>query len=610
MQVFITLGILLFAIVSFIREKIPAHITALLVMGSLLATGIITTDEALSVFSNSATAAIAALFVISAALKQSGLIDQLSRLIISLAEKQFWIAVATFYCLILVLSAFMNNTPVVIIMTPVIIMLTKHFNYYPSKFLIPLSYVAILGGMITLIGTSTNILVNGIVVSSGMASFNIFTITPPALVMAAIGISFMLLVGRKLLPARPLFLTEMFQDDDQNKSFLATAMVPPHSPFIGKTLGNLDLPIEEGLRFIEIIRNDVSLSERMPAKFPRHHKTHRTHLMLSQIPLQAYDRLVIRSNKKSLLELKNYPGLTVGDHPSLSEIKGAEEATIVEGIIGPESRLIGNPINATWVKRLYNCHIWALHRRGKVIEGNFSNIPLEFGDVLLIEGTRQGLDHLFKYEDIVSLTTVNRQSFSLKALISLCTLIGVIVLAACNVMPIAGIALVGATVLIGTRCLTPKQAYESIDWQILLLIFGMLSLSIAMEKTGIIEYAIHYAASLEDLYGPRGVLTIIYFITTLMTELMSNNAVAVLVTPVVLGITGQLGLNPVPYIVTVMFAASASFATPLGYQTNTYVYNAGNYRFSDFLKVGIPMNLLMWLSATFVIPFFWPLQAG
>jgi di/tricarboxylate transporter len=619
-QVCVTVATVIFAIISFVKEKIPAHVTALIVMAILLITGTISTENALSVFSNQATATIAGMFIISAALKHTGLIDVIGDFGIQLAKKNFWLAIILFFGMVLILSAFMNNTPIVIIMTPVVIMMTKQLHRYPSKYLIPLSYVAILGGSCTIIGTSTNILVSGIVENDSSIHFNIFSITIPGLMMAAAGITFLAIFGSKLLPIRPLFSSEMFSDNESHKHFFAEAIVLPDSKFVGKSLDELHFPTSHNLHVIDIIRNDELITVNLDvSKTRRPQETkgkynllhqHKLDKLLRQITLKPYDRLLIRSNKKSLFAIKELEGINIGEHPSLSELKTSEETVVLEGIVGPGSRLINHKLNNSWIRRLYNCHIWALHRRGQIIHDNFSDAPIKFGDIILIEGTPKQLESMFKAEEILSLSNIKKRPFKKRSILALLTIFAVVILAAFNIMPIASLALIGATFLIATKCITPQQAYEAIDWRILLLIFGMLALSIAMQKTHIAEYAVHSVADIAKEFGPKAILATVYLATTILTELMTNNAVAVLLTPLVLALTSQLGLNPTPYIVAVMFAASSSFATPLGYQTNTYIYNAGNYRFTDFLKIGIPMNIIMVIAATYVIPMFWPLQLG
>lgn len=609
----ITLITLAFAIISFIWEKIPAHMTALIAMSVLLAFGVISTDETLSVFSNSAPITIAAMFIIGAALKLNGVIDQIAFTIIRVAEKNFWVAISIFFGFVLLSSAFMNNTPIVIIMTPVIIMITRRFNYYPSKFLIPLSYIAIMGGTCTLIGTSTNLLVNGIVISSNVPAFNIFDITLPGLIMAAVGILFIITIGYRLLPVRPLFTDEMFTVEKNKTHFIAHAMILPDSDFAGRTLSEMDFPNATECFVLEIIRNECSLSDNLPRFVEKGKNYHtneekNTNHLLRKIQLQPFDRLLIRAGKEDLVAIGKLSGISFSEYSETGEHKKVKESIITEGIIGPSSRLINNYISSSWIRRRYNCHIWALHRQGKAIKKNFTKIPLRFGDIILIEGASDDLSEFYKNEDILSLTKFEKLPFRKRGILALLTIISVVCLSALNVMSITGLAIIGAVVVMASQCVSPQKAYESINWRILMLIFGMLSLSIAMEKTGIAELIIQLVAYYSQAFGPTAILAAIYLVTSILTELMTNNAAAVLITPLVIGLTQKMGLNPQPFIVAIMFAASASFATPLGYQTNTYVYNAGNYRFIDFLKIGAPMNLINFITAVLVIPLFWTLK--
>ncbi|VEG92493.1 SLC13 family permease [Legionella spiritensis] len=611
-KILVTTILLVWSVISFIREKIPAYLTALITMAALLALGVISTREVLAVFSNNAPVTIAAMFIIGASLQMTGVLDLMVDYIIQFAEKSFSLAMIVFFAFVLIASAFMNNTPIVIILTPVVIKLARKFNKYPSKFLIPLSYIAIMGGTCTLIGTSTNLLINGIVNDTNVPAFNIFDITFPGLIMAVAGIIFLLTAGRYLLPIRPLFTDEVLASGYGEKQFFAFGMVLPDSPFIEKTLSDVISIQAPSVFVIDIIRNEISLSEGLNKDAANSNKHKKKSLRLDHLlrntKLKPYDRVMFRASKEELLAISKLQGITFGEHQKYLQFKDIPESIVLEGIVGPGSKLINNMISSSWIQRRYHCHIWAIHRRGQVIEYDFQKSPLKFGDVLLIEGTPSDLSYFFGQEDILSFTQFQKRPFSKKGFISIATIIGVVALSALNIMPISGLAIIGAVIVIATNCITARNAYESIDWRILMLIFGMLSLSTALEKTGIAAFLIQNIATYSQQYGPVAILASIYLITSFVTEFMTNNAAAVLITPLVIGLTMKLGLNPHPFIVAIMFAASASFATPLGYQTNTYVYNAGNYRFKDFLKVGIPLNIINFVTAILVIPIFWPLQ--
>ncbi len=283
----------------------------------------------------------------------------------------------------------------------------------------------------------------------------------------------------------------------------------------------------------------------------------------------------------------------------------------MEGIVGPQSRLTGYRIADLNFRRLYGVYILAVHRQGEDLRSNFDEVRLAFGDTLLLEGPPEGLRRLFDRRVLVNLTEPSEQPFRRdKAPIAIGAVLLVMVLAALEVLPIAALAIIAATAVVAFGCLTADEAYAAIRWRLLLLIFGMLALGLAMEKTGAAALVVNHIAALVGGLGPLAILAALYLLTSLLTEIISNNAAAILLTPIAIGLAHQLGMDPRPFVVAVLFAASASFATPIGYQTNTFVYNAGGYRFTDFVRIGVPLNLLMWIAATAVIPLFWPLTGG
>ncbi len=573
---------------SFFKEIYPPEVTALAASAALLATGIIETRDFLTVFSSSAPITIAMMFIISAALERTGVLTIIGDVLKRQARGSFLRAMLLMMAGTMGASAFMNNTPVVILLTPIMISVAASVGVAPSRLLIPLSFSAIFGGTLTLVGTSTNILMSGVAQETGQPPITMFEMTLPGLIFASVGMLYMVFAGRFLLPDRAS-LSGLLGHEGKRR-FLARLLIPNGSKYVGKRLSDLPFNTAE-TRILDVVRGEVSMRRTM-----------------KDLVLEVGDRLVLKTGTGEILGLKENGQVNFRDRDDHDvEPVTADQTITMEASVGPNSHLRGRPIKDLKLRRKYGVYLMAVHRQEQNISQELQDVRLQFADTLLLEGPPEGLQRLMEDGGIVNLSTpTERPQRRSKAPIAIATIFGVMGLAAFNVMPIAGLAVIGAVVVMMTRCVDPEEAFDAIDWRILFLIFGMLGLSMGMEETGtarvIVEAVVHAVGGI----GPLAILAAVYVLTSALTEMVSNNAVAVLIGPIVIALAVELGFDPRPFIMAVMFAASASFATPIGYQTNTFVYGAGGYKFTDFLKVGLPLNVIFAVVAVLIIPIFFP----
>lgn len=573
---------------AFAREWATPDVIALSALALVIACGFIDGGEVLGLFSNSAPITIGAMFVLSAALVRTGLIDSLARAFIRAAGQSEWRALALLALVVMPLSAFVNNTPVVVVFLPILLAFSRQSSVSASKLLIPLSFFAILGGTVTLVGTSTNLLVAGVATANGQPPFGIFEISKIGILYAAIGAIYMFTVGRRLLPDRQT-LSSLLSNDD-TRSFCSQAVVRENSPLIGKELAESRFGRTLTTRVFEVIRGGRRVSD----------------VPIDQLVIRAGDVLVFKSHARGVAEIQEMDGLAFDEADPADSEQDQRTVVLVEAIIGPNSKLIGNTIRDLKLRRTYGVVAAALHRRGQNLFENFQDIPMEFGDTILFEGPIENINRLKEEDDFLSLNeTVDRPFRVAKAPIAIGALALAIGLSAANILPISSSALLAAVLVVLTRCIEPREAYAAIEWKLLFLIVGMLGVGKAMENTGGAEFLAQHATTLLAPFGPIVMLAAIYLIASTLTEFVTNNAVAILMPPLAIGIAESMGVDARPFLVAIMFAASASFASPIGYQTNTYVFGAGGYKFMDFPKVGIPLNLILWAAATALIPIFW-----
>jgi di/tricarboxylate transporter len=571
------------ALALFVTEKLRVDVVALLVMVTFISTGVISPEQGISGFSNPATVTVAAMFVLAAGLQRTGALDFAAELVMRLAGDSTWRTAAVLMMSVAFLSGFINNTAAVAVFLPVTIELARRTGTSPSKLLIPLSFASLFGGVCTLIGTSTNVLVSTLSVQHGDKPLGMFEIAPLGIIMVMIGIFYMLLIGIRLLPdhRQPQSLEEEFDIGP----YLTEIRLRKDCASLGLSL--LEAPLTRGLDVDVLeIQRDQTLIQHID----------------SHTRLQVEDLLRIRCSLETLNILRTLPGVEI--HPLGG---GPSNVHFLEAVVAPGSVLNGQTLKTIDFREKFKCTALALRRHGETLHTKLGDIALQTGDVLVLAETPESLLKLQKSRDfvVVSKVVMSRSRRHL-ALPSVLILALVVTTVAFEFLPVVVAAMLGCAGLLLVGCLTPDEVYESIDWSVVMMLGGMLTLGTAIHESAADQLLGDALLSVAGAFGPWFLLSTFYLMTSLLTEVLSNSATAVLLVPIAFSSAAGLGVDPRPFLIAITFAASASFMTPIGYQTNALVYGPGGYRFSDYLKVGTPLNLIFWIIASFLIPVFWP----
>jgi di/tricarboxylate transporter len=595
MEILFLGAIILVALVLFVTELFPIDVTALLVLGLLLILGLVSPAESLAGFSNPAVITIACLFILSHALQKSHVLEYLIININSLIDKSRVLGMIAYLFAIGVASAVVNNTAIVAIFMPVTIRLADKYNISPSKVLIPLSYAAILGGTLTLVGTSTNLIVNSILVdsSNGQVSLGMLEFAKFGIIKFVVGLLYIFTIGYKLLPIRVAKSSSI--EDYRLDGYLTEFKVSKNSPLKGKTL--LDRKINENYDVIvlDVLRNGEIINSN-----------------LRNMVIQEDDILFVKGSFDNFQRLKEIENLVMLADEKLTQDELEQEDNILaECLVTDNSELIGLSLQEANFRRSFGSFVLAIRREGEIIRRKLAHFILKPFDTLLVYGPKDRINQLANKEGFIVLGKVDG-SLDGHAFwwLSLASILLAVTLAIFDIVPIVVGVILGVIALLLSKVITPNEAYSSIHWQVIIVIAAFLPMGAAIQRTGLDVIISDSISSVVNLFPsdilPYLLLALIYFITMILTEIASNAATAIIMTPITLSLAASFGFDPKPFIFAVCYAASASFITPVGYQTNLMVFGPGGYRYSDYIKVGLPLGIILWIISVIMIPMIWP----
>ncbi len=585
-QLVVMMLVIIGTLVLFITEWLPLDTTAILVTLSLILLGIISPEEGLAGFSNTATITIMAMFILSYGITRTGVIQIIRDILIQWGGKGLRRQILFMGLIVGPLSGFITNTAIVAIFLPIVETWAKERRVSPSKLLIPLSYATILGGMLTLIGTSTNILASGLAQQLTGEAFGLFEFTPLGIITLCFGLTYIAIAAPRLLPARRPANSGNIADEYQLKDYVSEVIIPPQSSLIGLTLRRSGLQRKFDVDVLEVIHNDTHFPQPLADKV-----------------LTMGDILLVRGGREDLLRFRDERGVEIladvkfpQSNAAKNEIAALDtaEEKVAEVLILSNSRLIGSTLKDLRFRQRYNATVIAVRRGEELIRQRLGRVRLKFGDLLLVQGPKESFLGLQTTRELLVLEEKERENLRIdKALTAIAIVASVIIVAGLNWFPIAITALLGVMAMIMTGCIKPGEIYGAVRWDIIFLLAGLIPLGTAMENSGMTRWLAEHLIQAGGNLPPYGFLLVFYLATALLTEILSNSATVLLMLPIAVKVAVTLGLNPMAFMFVVTFAASNSFMTPIGYQTNTMVYGPGGYRFTDFVRFGMPLTIIL-----------------
>lgn len=587
-EAWLTLGIVVGAFVALARNWAPPDLLFVAAAVLLAATGVITTDEAFAGFSNSGMLTVACLFVVVAGMRETGVLDYIGHQVLGSAQTERG-ALLRLGGVVMPMSAFLNNTPIVAMFLPVVMDWCRRHRVSPSKLLIPLSFLTILGGTCTLIGTSTNLVVNGLMVDNGLRSLGLFEVGKVGVPYAIVGFVYLLVAGRWLLPDRKELIEQL---GETKREYLVEMVVRPGCRLIGFSVESAGLRQLPGLFLIQVDRDGLAISPVGPEE-----------------RIEQHDKLIFTGVVSSIIELEKIPGLEPVTHAvEPANVVAPQQRRLVEAVISESCPLIGKTIREADFRAVYGAAVVAVHRAGKRLEMKIGDIALRSGDTLLMQ-TDPHFTRAYRHDpafylvsDVEDWRPIRRD----RARIALLIFVALLAAMTTGVIPILLSCALAAVLMIASGCLSTGEARRSIEWQVLITIAASFGVGAALKNSGLATIMATSLVNSTAVWGPVAALAVFYFLGSVLTELITNNAVAVLLFPFCLETSRLYGVNPEPFLLALILSASASFMTPIGYQTNMMVYGPGGYRFTDFMKIGVPLNFILWLIAIPLIPLFWP----